>query len=274
MLRGDPSVTTGSVAEYYRESSESISTSLGGGLHFGYWRDISEGGSMTEASQRMTDLVLEKLDVRPGQRVLDVGCGIGAPALRLAQTAGVEVDGVDLSDDHVRVAADRAAKAGLTSSVRFRVSDATRLPFEREIFSGALMLESFFHMPDQDGVLREIARVLHAGSRLVIANLVQRGPLTKDREIALERLWRSGQVAAIHSISEYPDLLTRNGLELEEILDISRFTMEKTFSAIRNIQASQVGTVAPTQSSEDDSPMELFAATPQIGFAIVVARKP
>lgn len=229
---------------------------------------------MSEASQRMTDLVLEKLDVRPGQRVLDVGCGIGAPALRLAQTAGVEVDGVDLSDDHVRVAADRAAKADLTSSVRFHVSDATRLPFGREVFSGALMLESFFHMPDQDGVLREIARVLHAGSRLVIANLVQRGPLTKDREIALERLWRSGQVAAIHSISEYPDLLMRNGLELEEILDISRFTMENTFSAIRNIQASQVGTVAPTQSSEDDSPMELFAATPEIGFAIVVARKP
>ncbi len=67
--------------------------------------------------------IAAKLDLRPGQRVLDIGCGWGGMALYLHRVAGVDVTGVTLSEEQLKVARRRAAEAGVADHVRFELID-------------------------------------------------------------------------------------------------------------------------------------------------------
>ena len=67
--------------------------------------------------------IAAKLDLKPGQRVLDIGCGWGGMALYLHRVAGVDVTGVTLSEEQLKVARQRAADAGVADRVRFELID-------------------------------------------------------------------------------------------------------------------------------------------------------
>jgi cyclopropane-fatty-acyl-phospholipid synthase len=67
--------------------------------------------------------IAAKLLLRPGQKVLDIGCGWGGMALYLASECGVDVTGLTLSQEQLKVAERRAAAAGLSERVRFRLRD-------------------------------------------------------------------------------------------------------------------------------------------------------
>jgi cyclopropane-fatty-acyl-phospholipid synthase len=75
------------------------------------------------AQEAKLDLVCRKLGLRPGMRVLDVGCGWGSFALHAAARYGVTVVGVTLSTEQAGLARKRAADAGLTEKVDIRVQD-------------------------------------------------------------------------------------------------------------------------------------------------------
>lgn len=68
-----------------------------------------EGDDLEAAQQRKLRAICEKLDLRPGQRLLDIGCGFGALALHAAEQHGVDVVAISNSRDHVRVARERAS---------------------------------------------------------------------------------------------------------------------------------------------------------------------
>jgi len=69
------------------------------------------------------DLIATKLDLAPGQRLLDVGCGWGSMAIHAAQEYGVNVVGITLSHEQAELASKRAAEAGLTDQVEIRIQD-------------------------------------------------------------------------------------------------------------------------------------------------------
>ncbi|MEA2551311.1 MAG: hypothetical protein QOE25_1080, partial [Actinomycetota bacterium] len=95
-----------------------------------------------------------------------VGCGTGAAARLAAQTAAF-VTGVDLSPKMIAQANDLG---GHLQNVRFEVADAERLPFGNGAFTAVLCSNSFHHYPDPAGAVREMARVLSPGGRLVIGD--------------------------------------------------------------------------------------------------------
>ena len=92
--------------------------------------------SFTRGTEQETDALIGALDLRPGQRVLDVGCGPGRHALALA-ARGFRVTGVDISESFVDLAVTAAADAGLDAT--FLVADARLLGFDGE-FDAALSL--------------------------------------------------------------------------------------------------------------------------------------
>jgi cyclopropane fatty-acyl-phospholipid synthase-like methyltransferase len=57
-------------------------------LHLGYWDDLDSEVPFGAASDRLTDMVTERLKIEPGSRVLDVGCGVGGPGVRIARRTG------------------------------------------------------------------------------------------------------------------------------------------------------------------------------------------
>jgi cyclopropane fatty-acyl-phospholipid synthase-like methyltransferase len=83
--------TPGDINPQYATLTDVSVEILGGNMHVGYWTDDNDDAPMEVATNRLTDLVIDKLEVRPGQRLLDVGCGNGAPAVRVVRAKQVEV---------------------------------------------------------------------------------------------------------------------------------------------------------------------------------------
>ncbi len=90
---------------------------------------FSRGAKTLEEAQRTKlDLVAGKLGLKPGMRVLDVGCGWGSFAIHAAREHGVEVVGVTLSPPQAELARERVSEAGLGNRVEIRVADYRQLP--------------------------------------------------------------------------------------------------------------------------------------------------
>ncbi|MEV4558815.1 cyclopropane-fatty-acyl-phospholipid synthase family protein [Kitasatospora sp. NPDC049285] len=91
-----------------------------------YW--TPEGKSLEDAQQAKLDLVCRKLGLRPGMRLLDVGCGWGSLVLHAARHYGVEAVGVSISTEQVALARQRVAEAGLTDRIEIRLQDYREIP--------------------------------------------------------------------------------------------------------------------------------------------------
>ncbi|HET9067485.1 MAG TPA: cyclopropane-fatty-acyl-phospholipid synthase family protein [Amaricoccus sp.] len=81
------------------------------------------GLTLDQAQLAKKRLIAAKTLIRPGARILDIGCGWGGMALYLARVTGADVTGITLSEGQHRVATERAAAAGLSDRVRFRLQD-------------------------------------------------------------------------------------------------------------------------------------------------------
>ncbi|MCK9994515.1 MAG: cyclopropane-fatty-acyl-phospholipid synthase, partial [Alphaproteobacteria bacterium] len=86
-----------------------------------YFPDGDE--TLEEAQHKKKQLIASKLLLKPGQRVLDIGCGWGGLALHLARSAGADVTGITLSQEQLTVAQERAATAELSGHARFLLRD-------------------------------------------------------------------------------------------------------------------------------------------------------
>jgi len=96
-------------------------------------------------------------------RVLEVGCGMGQFAERVSREVDAELVAVDLAPRMVELACERGVDA--------LVGDVQALPFADDEFSCAIANWMLYHVPDLDVAVRELARVLRPGGRLVAATL-------------------------------------------------------------------------------------------------------
>lgn len=112
---------------------------------------------------------IEALNVQPADDVLDVGCGPGAALTELARRSEQgRVVGTDASALMVKIAHERARKAGPADRVEVVVADTRKLPFESGAFDKALCVHVIYFWTDLGPNLKEIARVLKPGGRLAL----------------------------------------------------------------------------------------------------------
>jgi ubiquinone/menaquinone biosynthesis C-methylase UbiE len=125
-----------------------------------------EGGWTSRWRDPVQRDALAALDLGPGDRLLDVGCGSGWASRTAAASAG-SVVGIDLSPGMIRQAGALAVGIG---NVRFALADSERLPFADGDFTAVLCSNSFHHYPDPDRAVGEMKRVLAPGGRVVIGD--------------------------------------------------------------------------------------------------------
>lgn len=195
----------------------------GENFHYGYWLSDEDDSSVNVATDRLTDLLIERLELQPGQRMLDVGCGIGMPALRLAGTVEADITGVTINEGQAREANARAEAAGLSHRVRFDHADAMALPYPDASFDAVWAFESLLHM-DRTRALTEMKRVLRPGGRLVIADTCQHGPIGPEWQDDLDDARAKMAIVELPSIDDYRAFITGADFELDELLDVSEHT--------------------------------------------------
>jgi cyclopropane fatty-acyl-phospholipid synthase-like methyltransferase len=159
------------IADYYTQCDRSYQH-WGGesayNLHYGYW---AEGvGSHLGALEAMNRAMAERAGIQAGQRVLDAGCGVGGAAIWLARNLGVEVVGVTLTPLQVEKAIRFAEEAGVADRTRFLVADYCATGLLAGSFDAVWGLESVCYAADKEDFLREAARLLRPGGRLVVGD--------------------------------------------------------------------------------------------------------
>ena len=148
-----------------------------------FGEDIGQNSWLTAGEQ---DKFVGWLGLATGKTLLDVACGAGGPALRIAVLTGCTLTGVDVHEQGISTARSLASQRGLESRADFRVVDADKqLPFPQSSFDAITCIDAINHLPDRPRVLADWARLLKPGGRVLFTNpAVVTGPLT-NAEIAV-----------------------------------------------------------------------------------------
>jgi ubiquinone/menaquinone biosynthesis C-methylase UbiE len=135
------------------------------------WYDLLAGSS----EKKFADIGLQKLDVKAGGKILEIGFGTGSSLVSLVQRAGTtgKVYGVDLSTGMFRVAQSKLKKNGVLSRVELQCADAAHLPYPDNFFDAVFMsfVLELFDTPELPLVLHECKRTLQNNGRIGVVAL-------------------------------------------------------------------------------------------------------
>jgi len=177
-----------------------------------------EGEKMERHHLNITEKTIRLMDLRPGERVLDLGCGSGWATRLLARLVSDgpegfgQVVGLDVSDEMIRQA--RAASKDF-ENILYVWGSAQQIPWEENFFDKVLSVESFYYYPDQDRALAELFRVLAPSGRMFI--LIN---LYKDNPYSLQWVDKLKVPVHVRSAAEYVDLLKKHAFENVEARQI------------------------------------------------------
>ena len=148
--------------EYYNLCSGFMVYGWGESLHFA---PLSPSESLEDSKIRHQRLMIAKLELHEGMKVIDVGCGIGGPLRRVVQEAGVRVTGVNSSEVQLEKAKTLDAEAGVAHRVDYLACSFMDMKaVADDTFDRGYAIESTCHAPDKAGAFAEIYRVLKPGA--------------------------------------------------------------------------------------------------------------
>jgi cyclopropane-fatty-acyl-phospholipid synthase len=209
------------VSHHYDVGNDFYALVLGPSMVYScaYWE--SPDGALEDAQRDKLELVCRKLDLSPGQRLLDVGCGWGSMAIHAAREHGAHVVGITLSREQAAYARKRVADAGLTDKVEIRVQDY------RDVADGPFDAVSSIGMAEHVGSDQylEYAHVLFAllkpGGRLLnhqIARRPQRDESAYDVDAFIDAyVFPDGELAPVGATVGH---LERAGFEVRDLESI------------------------------------------------------
>lgn len=128
----------------------------------------------------------DRLAVRAGSEVLEVGSGSGGPAVYLASARDCRITGVDINEHGVRNAVALAQARGVADRAQFRAVDASRpLPFPADRFDAVVSNDAICHIGDRSAALRDWYRVLRPGGRALFTDAMVLTGIASHEELAI-----------------------------------------------------------------------------------------
>ncbi|XP_065849942.1 phosphoethanolamine N-methyltransferase 1-like [Euphorbia lathyris] len=162
---------------------------------------VSTGGLET------TKEFVEKLDLKPGQKVLDVGCGIGGGDFYMAENFDVEVVGIDLSVNMISFALERAI--GLKCATEFEVADCTTKTYPDNTFDVIYSRDTILHIQDKPALFRSFYKWLKPGGKVLISDYCKSAgtPTSEFAEYIKQRGYD------LHDVKAYGQMLRDAGFD-------------------------------------------------------------
>ena len=180
------------------------------------WPSDRDIGQQSFVGPGYLDGLAARLSIGARHRVLDVGSGVGGPAVYLAERTGCRITGVEINEVGVDASRALAASAGLEERAQFHLADALQMPVGDDTFDIAISLNVVNVFADKVVLFREVARVLRPGGIWAFLSGTFEALSAEERA----GLTREGQVP-IHpdSIDGYRDKVERAGFRIDEVTE-------------------------------------------------------
>jgi ubiquinone/menaquinone biosynthesis C-methylase UbiE len=176
-----------------------------------------------------------QMELRPGMKLLDVGCGIGGPARYFAKEHACDVTGIDLTKEFVEVARSLTRLLKLDSQARFEQGSALKLPFEAASFDGAYLIHVGMNLSDKAGVYREVRRVLKPGALFTIFDILRTG----EGALQFPVPWATtAESSFVENEAAYHHALKEAGFQVEKQRDRREFAIAHTEERIAKMAKS------------------------------------
>lgn len=186
-----------------------------------YFEEGSE--DLATAQVRKIDHILRKIDVRPGQSLLDIGCGWGALAIRAAQHFGARCVGITLSENQAALARERVAQAGLDKQVEIRLQDYRDVEgqFDRITSVGMFEHVGVQHLPEYfakiDSLLAPGGVVMNHG--ITTTDVDGRSTPYGGGEFIDQYVFPHGELAHLSAVVK---AMQQGGLEVRDVENLRR----------------------------------------------------
>lgn len=225
--------TAKSVGAYFDLITDDGRLFYGDSFHFGYFP--KGGETLVEALDAHTDLVAGMARLGEAKTVLDVGCGIGAPALRIAAKHSCRITGVNISREQVRQGNELIAEHGLSDRVIVRRGDARALDFPDNSFDAIVCLEAAGDIcvteDDKKGLVSELFRMVRPGGHVGFSDLAMKNGVSADDDRELRAvLYHS----AAELVTDWPAIFEGQGFKVRECRDIIGDTLQ-TWDRVRAV---------------------------------------
>lgn len=216
-LRNGAPVAGELVDEYYRRCIPIYLDFIGVHWHTGCYLD--DGRDIGPVDQvRMIHQIADSIGLGSGQRVLDVGCGIGGTPACLARDYDVEAIGLTPSVEQRRTSAAVIERLGMSGRVTIDLGHAASLPYPDDSFDAVLFFESPCHFPDRRRFFAEAIRVLKPGGRLAGEDWLATGI---DGHL-IDPVCRSWAIPSLATGDEYLEQMAAAGFEDRVYVDMRR----------------------------------------------------
>jgi ubiquinone/menaquinone biosynthesis C-methylase UbiE len=207
-------------------------------------------GGTSWTTKAEADGVVERLNLAPGRRLLDIGSGSGWPGLYLAKRIGCDVTLTDLPFAGLRIARNRAQTDQLASGCQVLSADGAALPFRDGLFDAIFHSDVLCCLIEKSTVLESCRRVLSGDGKMVFSVIFITPNLSAaDYEHAV-----AGGPLFVASPEAYPDLLQKAGWKIADQIDL---TVEYLDSTRRHVagQETYAGEIAAAFGKDEAADM-------------------
>jgi tocopherol O-methyltransferase len=177
------------VRDFYDSAAHCYQSIMGFTWHHGDPEAEAKGMSVLEAAQAIEERIVAESGLKPGERALDFGSGVGGPTLHMVKVSSASFVGLSNNEGLSQTARARAAELGLSDRASFWTTGDEDykqfLAFADNSFDAITFYESVCHLPDKAAFFRSAFRILKPGRRLVALDWLQRpfGPNQTEEQI-------------------------------------------------------------------------------------------
>lgn len=175
-----------------------------------------------------TAAVIDALGVGVGDRVIDIGSGIGGPARRIADATGCHVTGVDMTPSFVQTAAELSRLVGLDDRTEFHLGDATALDLA-DGFDAATLIHVGMNIEDKAALFASVHGLLAPGARFVVYDLMAIGD-TGGIDYPMP-FASTADESFVASPDAYTDALTAAGFTIGAVTDHTQLALDAAATA-------------------------------------------
>lgn len=209
------------VDAYYNVVTLFYEWGWGSSFHFAY---LLRGENFLASIRRHEYYLVSRLNVGPGSKLLDVGCGIGGPLMNIARFGRWDVTGITINHHQIQRGTQLIAQAGLSKTARVVQGDFNALPFEADSFDGVYAIEATCHAPKREGVYGQAFKVLKSGGRFALYEWVMTDkyiPGNPEHERIKHLVEEGDALPSLTNAEECINALKNVGFVIEEVRDMA-----------------------------------------------------